>query len=416
MTYWLPIPKFSYHYVINLLYIYSHGKYLEALATVVPFFLPAILSFAYYKDKKCFLHIPLIRTTYHMKYLQQQAKIEKEIRESKMQKKELSNYDLVQQKTQIKSDFNRFRLFEIFSQSPLQFIIQLSIFFSQNQDLTEMSTLKIITILTTFAGLSWNISSVYMTHPFCDVNGKEEFHNEPLKNTFKVLLPMIFIILPRLFILTIIFTTFTWWISIVITIGVVIVHFLVFFTITYTNQRKKQQTINYSKIYNQNWMLSFFTSIVAPCVIMDKKSKLLLFSSIASTIGYAILVSVWITMLIVFPNWLDLKTNYLSNTNVQVYFLIFLPASLILSAFFMLMLILFSHSLLTKHNENSKNIINEFHTMESFWDDDDDNSEPALNIQDHSGGLSDEVKGEMVDLNKELLQFFRRSIFQQMTE
>ena len=352
-----------------------------------------------------------------MKYIQQQAKIEKEIKESKMSNKELTNSNLVQQMTQIKSDYSRFRLFEIFFQSPLQFIIQLSIFFSQHQNLAEMSALKIVTILTTFAGFSWGISCVYMILPFCDVNGKEEFHYEPLKNTLKVLLPMILIALPRLLILTIIFTTFPWWVSIVITIGVLIVHFLLFFTMTYLNQRKKQHTVNYSKIYNQNWVLSLFTSIFAPCVIMDRKSKLLLFSYISSTIGYAILVSAWITMMTVFPDWLDLKSNYLSYTNAQFFFLIMLPASLILSAFFMLLLILFAHSLLTKHSENSKDIINEFQNIDySFYDDDIPASGLNIQEQDHNGGFSDGEKEEMVDLNKELLQFFRKTIFLQMTD
>ena len=79
-----------------------------------------------------------------------------------------------------------------------------------------------------------------------------------------------------------------------------------------------------TKYKNYYFWLSFVTSIFGPCIIMNPKLRLFWNSSMASNIGYMVLLTIWLPTYHLIPELLQMSSHVTDFLNMNV----FLPTML----------------------------------------------------------------------------------------
>ena len=229
-------------------------------------------------------------------------------------------------------------MLDIFCESGPQFILQLCIILGNTQwssmdTIGHMitsnpysTTIKALTLLTSFSSLLLGASSVCRTLPHIKMNLQEdsEIPQYSWRKRLIIFVCLIMTVGPRLLTLSIFFGSCQLLPGLITFSVFALVYTIIFLSFTFVEYERLKPLMN-TNACNQTLVLAFFASIFSPCTVLNPKTRTLLYSSIASTLANLILL----LFLILFPS--HLKFPQEQPFKLACYSLI---GSLLLSIFF----------------------------------------------------------------------------------
>ena len=230
----------------------------------------------------------------------------------------------------VKSEIQEFKIYEAFGESAPQFILQACAILHKNPTLSigmtsnnsflmlpfdfcvkihyyfsGLGTLEYLTLSSSFISVIYTVTTTFLKMPFI-IDGKKEAPYMCSKNYLIVAPLMLAIVTPRLLALTVLFASFRGIFCIGILITCLILYGAIFWTTFYfkilaekgidsTSQPEYINTMEKATKDDEKfwkWVfISFFTSIIGPCVSIDPRSALIFASSSISVIAQVTLMA-----------------------------------------------------------------------------------------------------------------------------
>ena len=197
------------------------------------------------------------------------------------------------------------KILETFFENGPQFVLQLSILVARSNgpsiedlgtyiaDQPWQATIKILKFLTSFVSLLIGTSGIFKNLPHIKICHQMATMPQYSWKSFFVVLPCLTMTIgPRLWSMAIFLGTFHLQnVSIAICnfFVCILVYIIGFFSLTFPYYRKLRTDDNASK-YQTNLIKAFLSSMMSPCIVINPKTKNLLFSDIASSLAHLVLL------------------------------------------------------------------------------------------------------------------------------
>ena len=195
------------------------------------------------------------------------------------------------------------KFLDTFCESGPQFILQLCIILGNTQwssmdtigniitssPYSSSTTIKALTLLTSFSSLLLGASSVCKTLPHIKVNHQEDSKIPQYSWRKRLIIFVCLTVGPRLLTLSIFFGSCHLLPGLITFSVFALVYTITFLSFTFVEYKRLKPLMN-TNACNQTLVLAFFASIFSPCIVLNPKTRTLLYSSIASTLANLILL------------------------------------------------------------------------------------------------------------------------------
>ena len=217
---------------------------------------------------------------------------------------------------EIESNLQSFKTYEGFCEAAPQFILQGSLWLVIPSGTGMSQFVKIASLSFSFGSLVFAASGVCMKNPFiyCYMDGEKEcactkVPNQSSKLRYAIAMPLLTaVVLPRLMSLCMVASKSKGW-----PYGVMLVSTLICHAVCFTFLVKKQKKVSWvglKKIFfgksllSENIWMSFITSLIVPCIVIDSEEPYLMISSISSSMAHVLLLILFLLTLNLFPDTL----------------------------------------------------------------------------------------------------------------
>ena len=198
---------------------------------------------------------------------------------------------LIEDMESIESDLQMFKSYEGFCEAAPQFVLQGTLWILLPSEVGIWHVIKVSSLIMSYTSLVFSASGICVKMSYV-IDGELKVPIQSTKLRLIAVPLLAFVVTPRLASLCITYARCKGWPIAIMMVTSGFVHLLTYFCLVknYTKLTVLQMTnqLKNNDLLREHFFLSWITSIILPCIVIDSEKPYLMYSGVSSTIGYVV--------------------------------------------------------------------------------------------------------------------------------